>query len=322
MKIDYFIVGLLGAVALGLLLPAPGATGGVLQLDVVAKYGICGVFLLYGLSLAPQRMLHGLRNVRLHLAVQAMTFLGFPAVVLLGQRLAGDILPEAVDIGLFYVAALPSTVSSSVAMVSLARGNVPGAIFNATLSSLLGVVVTPLWMAWYLHNVGVSVPLLPTLLKVALLVILPIVVGQIARIWLAGWIVRNAFWVKHVDRVIILAIVLNSLSDATMSGIWTSYEPALLAETVALALLLFGVIYGLTIALARLLRFTREDEIALAFCGSKKSLAVGVPLAPVIFAGVPEVGLIIVPIIVFHFFQLIIVSALAARYARTAPAPA
>ena len=322
MKIDYFLVGLVLAVIVGVLLPTVGADHGLLRLDLVAKYGICAVFFLYGLSLAPQKMMHGLRNFRLHLLVQLLTFAVFPAIVLAAQYVTKGYLPEPLAIGLFYVAALPSTVSSSVAMVSLARGNVPGAIFNATVSSLIGVVVTPAWMAWYMQGAGQSVPFLPTLGKVALLVVLPIIAGQVARIWLSGWAQRNGYWTKHVDRAIILAIVLNSISDATVRGVWKDYEPTLLIETALASIALFAVIYAIALGLARLTRMNREDEIALAFCGSKKSLAFGVPLAPVIFGNMPEIGLIILPIILFHFFQLIIVSALAGVYARRTPSHA
>lgn len=322
MKIDYFLVGLVCVVILGLAVPSLGSSNGPLHLDMVTTYGICGVFFLYGLTLAPERILHGFRNVKVHVAVQLMTYVVFPAVVLLALTAFPNALPEPVNVGLFYVAALPSTVSSSVAMVSLARGNVPAALFNATLSSLIGVLITPLWMAWYLQSVGISIALAPTLLKVGLLVILPIVLGQIGRRWLAGWVTRNGYWVKHLDRLIILAIVLNSVSDATAAGIWTSHKPTLLIETAAAAVALFFVVYAIGLGISRLLGFDREDRIAFLFCGSKKSLAVGVPLAPVIFAGMQDIGLIIVPIMVFHFFQLIVVSAIAGKYARTAPAPA
>ena len=319
LKIDYFLVGLVCVVILGFVFPALGASDGPLHLDAVTDYGICGVFFLYGLTLAPERMFQGFKNIKVHVAVQLLTFAVFPAVVLLAQSALPDSLPAPVMIGLFYVAALPSTVSSSVAMVSLARGNVPVALFNATISSLIGVVLTPIWMAWYLQRVGISVPLLPTLMKVGLLVVLPIVLGQIGRHWLIGWITRNAYWVKHVDRFIILAIVMNSVSDATAAGIWTSYKPTLLLETAGAAMSLFLVIYVIALGIARLLGFDRENKIAFLFCGSKKSLAVGVPLAPVIFASMPDIGLVIVPIMVFHFFQLVVISGIAARYARTAP---
>lgn len=319
-RIDYFLGGLVLVVLLGFVLPGIGESGGPFHLDWVTNYGICGVFFLYGLMLVPERMLEGFRKVRVHVAIQLVTFVLFPMVVLAAQFLMPNFLPEPVKIGIFYVAALPSTVSSSVAMVSFARGNVPVALFNATVSSLIGVVITPLWMAWYLHSVGVSVPLLPTLGKIALLVVLPIVLGQIGRIWLVGWIGRNAYWVKHVDRLIILAIVMNAVSNATAAGIWTNYKPTLLVETAVTAMLLFGLIYTLGLGISKVLGFNRDDRIAFLFCGSKKSLAMGVPLAPVIFAGMPDIGLIIVPIMVFHFFQLVVVSGIASRYANTAPA--
>lgn len=321
-KLDYFLTGLVLVVIVGFLFPRLGASGGPLQLDQVTDYGIFVVFLLYGLTLAPEKMLASVRNYRVHIAIQALTFLIFPVVVLAVLAAAPDFFPEPVEMGLFYVAALPSTVSSSVAMVSLARGNVPAALFNATLSSLIGVVATPIWMSWYLQSVGVSMPLLPTLTKVALAVILPIILGQIGRIWLSGWIKRNGYWVKHIDRVIILAIVLNSFSDATVGGVWTAHDPMVLVEIAVAAILLFFFIYALAFGLSRLLGFNREDEIACIFCGSKKSLAVGVPLAPVIFGTMPDLGLIIAPIMVFHFFQLLIISGIAARYAKGAPAAA
>lgn len=320
LKLDYFLTGLVVVVILGFVLPSIGKSHGILHLDWVTNYGICGVFYIYGLTLVPKRMLEGFRNVRVHVAIQLATFVLFPAVVLAAQFVAPHLLPDPVKIGLFYVAALPSTVSSSVAMVSMARGNVPVALFNATLSSLIGVVVTPAWMAWYLQSVGMSVPLLPTLLKVALLVVLPIVLGQVSRLWLSGWISRNGHWVKHIDRLIILAIVMNAVSNATAAGIWTHYRPLLLVETAIASMLLFLLIFAIAMGIARLLGFNREDRIAFLFCGSKKSLAMGVPLAPVIFAGMPNLGLLIVPIMVFHFFQLIVVSGIASRYARTAPA--
>ncbi|MDW6022086.1 bile acid:sodium symporter family protein [Mesorhizobium sp. BAC0120] len=319
LKIDYFLAGLVCVVIAGFIFPALGASGGPIHLDLVTDYGISGVFFLYGLTLAPERMLQGFKNIKVHVAVQLLTFAVFPAVVLVAQSVLPDFLPSTVKIGLFYVAALPSTVSSSVAMVSLARGNVPVALFNATLSSLIGVVLTPLWMAWYLHSVGISIPLLPTLAKVGLVVVVPIVLGQIGRHWLLGWITRNSYWVKHVDRFIILAIVMNSVSDATAAGIWMNYKPILLVETALAAMLLFVVIYVIALGLSRLLGFDRDNKIAFLFCGSKKSLAVGVPLAPVIFGNMPDIGLVIVPIMVFHFFQLVVVSGIASRYARTAP---
>jgi len=211
-----------------------------------------------------------------------------------------------------------------VAMVSLARGNVPVAIFNATLSSLLGVFITPVLMAWYMQNTGTPIPLLPTVMKVVLLVLLPIVIGQIARSWLHGWAQRNNRWIKLADRAVILAIVYSSFADSVAEGIWSQQSPLLLAEIIGGAIMLFLVVYNLTRLVILPFDFDRDDTIACLFCASKKSLATGVPLAPVIFGHTPELGLYIAPIMLFHFFQLLIVSFIANGYAnqREAHAPA
>lgn len=317
-KIDGFVIALALAVGLAVLWPAPGRTHGMLHFDWITTYGVCGVFFLYGLTLAPERMRQGLWRWKTHLAIQLTTFGVFPLVVLGLEALLPGLLPPSADIGFFYVAALPSTVSSAVAMVSLARGDVPVAVFNATLSSLLGVFLTPLLMAWYLQSSGAPVPLLPTILKVVLLVLLPIVLGQFARHWLAAWAARQGRWIKLVDRAIILAIVYGSFCDSVAGGVWTSQDPSIVVIIAAAAILLFVLVYVITTLLAAAMRLGPGDRTSLQFCGSKKSLATGVPLAPVIFAGRPDLGLIILPIMLFHFFQLLIVSFLAARKARQA----
>ncbi|MEF2071511.1 bile acid:sodium symporter family protein [Consotaella aegiceratis] len=316
LKIDGFVLALVVVVAAAIIWPEPGRTGGLLHWELITTYGVCIVFFLYGLTLAPERMRQGLTRWKAHLMVVLTTFVIFPVVVLAAESLGTFGLPEAASIGFFYVAALPSTVSSSVAMVSLARGNVPVAIFNATLSSLLAVFVTPALMAWYLKSSGAPVPLLPTVMKVVLLVLLPIVLGQIARHWLAGWASRRGRMIKLADRGVILAIVYGAFCDSVSEGLFSRTDPATLIEIAALAILLFFIVFALTALGSKLLGMTRDDTIAVQFCGSKKSLATGVPLAPIIFAGRSDIGLIILPIMMFHFFQLLIVSVIAARYAR------
>lgn len=315
-KIDKFVLALAAAVVLAIVFPEPGRTGGFLHWDYLTTYGVCGVFFLYGLTLAPERMKLGMTRWKAHIVVVLTTFGLFPAVVLLALTAFPGALPEAAEIGFFFVAALPSTVSSSVAMVSLARGNVPVAIFNATLSSLLGVFLTPALMAWYLQSSGTPIPLLPTIFKVVLLVLLPIVLGQISRRWLGGWAERHKGFIKLADRGIILAIVYGSFSNSVSEGVFLRHDPLVVAEIAVAAIILFLVIYCVTLLVAKLLAMPEEDMIAVAFCGSKKSLAAGVPLAPVIFAGRSDVGLIILPIMLFHFFQLLIVSFIAARAGR------
>ena len=311
--LDGFLLSLIGAVLLAIAWPELGRSGGLIQLQNFANYGVAVVFLLYGLTLSPQKIREGLFNWRLHVVVQMATFLLFPLLVLGCLRAFGQQVPTEMALGFFYLAALPSTVSSSVAMTSIAKGNVPGAIFNASLSSLLGVFITPLWINAYLHSQGVGFPLGPVVLKIVLLVLVPIVVGQLLRPWLLSWLSRHAALTKLMDRATILAIVLNSFSDSVAEGVWSSHSTASLVGMAVASLALFVLVSLLMWSGCRALGFNREDNIAGVFCGSKKSLAAGVPMAKLMFGANPAIGLIIAPIMLYHFLQLVIVSVVARR---------
>ncbi|MGV8997521.1 MAG: bile acid:sodium symporter family protein [Parvibaculaceae bacterium] len=318
LNIDRFLQLILVVVIAAIVYPAAGATGSILHVEYVAGYGISIVFFLYGLTLAPEKMRAGLVKWRVHIVVQLATFVLFPLVVLVLIVATRGYLPDEVLTGFFYLAALPGTVSSSVAMTSLARGNVPVAIFNATLSAFLGVFLTPLLMAWYLNTTGASIPLESVILKIVGLVLVPTALGQIAHYWLKGWAARNNAWLKWCDKAVILAIVYNSFCDSIVQGVWASHDISLLAAMIVLVIALFYVIYYLMKLPCRVLGFNREDTIACMFCASKKSLATGVPLAAVIFGATPSLGLIIAPLMLFHFFQLVIVSFIANSYATEA----
>lgn len=315
LKLDPFLVALAAAVVLALVWPQPGVTGGVLHADKAASWGIAIIFFLYGVSLAPRRLLESATRWELHLVVQGATFGLFPLVVAGVLALAGSRVPEALATGFFFLAALPSTVSSSVAMTSLARGNVPVAIFNASISSLIGVFVTPALMAWYLHSVGEGLDLSAVILKLIVLVVLPLAVGQMLRPFLVGIVERHRALVRAADRAVILAIVYNSFCDSVAAGIWKGQSPFLLLEIVAGVLALFAVTYVLVGLACRLLGFSRPDTTAVVFCASKKSLATGLPMAHVMFGAAPELSLIIAPIMLYHFLQLLIVGVIAGRSA-------
>lgn len=317
-KIDGFLISLVATVALAIVWPAGGETGGVLHMDLIAKYGVSVIFFLYGLTLDPHKMRAGLGHWRLHITVQLATFVLFPLIILAVSPIFSRLLPEPVWLGFFFLAALPSTVSSSVAMTSLAHGNVPVAIFNATLSSLIGVFVTPILMAWYASASGDHMPLGDVLFKIIMLLLVPIIVGQIARRWLARWAHRHNKHIKLADRAIILAIVFNSFADSMAAGIWSKQDSVVILEMIVGVNVLFIVVFFLMQIPCKLLGFNREDTIAAVFCGSKKSLATGVPMGTLMFAGNPALGLIIAPIMLYHFFQLVIVSMIASRYAREA----
>ena len=315
LKLDPFIPALMAIVGLAVVWPDPGVSGGPLHADVLATYGIAVIFFLYGLTLAPEHLLQSAGHWRVHLVVQLATFVLFPALVLLSLPLLEGVFPREVLLGLFFLAALPSTVSSSVAMTSLARGNVPVAIFNASISSLLGVFITPLLMAWYLHATGSSLPLEDVILKLLVMVVLPLVVGQAARPLVRDLVARHKRVVRFADRAVILIIVYNSFCDSVAEGVWRGQDVSVLAEMAAYVIALFFAVYGLVGGVCRLMGLSVADRIATQFCASKKSLATGLPMAGVIFGATAQLSFVIAPLMMFHFLQLVIVSFLAAGFA-------
>ena len=231
-KFDWFMKGMLGAVLLAFLWPEPGAKGGFLQPELLNKLGVALVFYLNGLALSLASMKDGALRWRVHLLVQCSTFLLFP---LLGVALlwgSAGWMAAPLQIGFFYLCALPSTVSSSVALTIAARGNVAAAVFNATLSSLIGVLLTPLWMAWVLHQSGGNFAVGPVIVDLLLWVVLPLVLGQFSRPLLKDWASRHKGLLQKVDRITILLLVYTSFADTVKEGVWSRYNPLLLLQTV------------------------------------------------------------------------------------------
>ncbi len=314
-SVDGFMLALIAVVALAALIPQIGATGGPLHVDQVATYGIALIFFLYGLTLAPDKLKQGAAHWRLHLVVQAATFVLFPAIVFLLVFPFRDALPPGLATGFLYLGALPSTVSSSVALTGIARGNVPIAIFNATLSSIIGVFATPLIMAYFASTTGDPLPILPVITKIILLVLVPMALGQIARIWLKDIAAKHVKKIRMVDRIVILLIVFNAFSDSMIGGVWEGHDVFLIAAMAGGAILIFVVVYLVLKLVCKLLAFDVPDTIACLFCGTVKSLATGVPLARIMFGNAPLLGLIIAPTMIYHVFQLFVLGIIANRYA-------
>jgi sodium/bile acid cotransporter 7 len=217
--------------------------------------------------------------------------------------------------GFFYLCALPSTVSSSVALTVAARGNVPVALFNATLSALIGVLLTPLWMAWVMGQEGRSLDVTPVVIDLLLWVVLPLFVGQLSRPWLTTWAARRKAQIHIVDRVTILTLVYTSFCDSVQQGIWTNYGPIVVIQTMVVCALLFWLVYQFTQFASRVMGLPEEDRIAAVLCGSKKTLASGVPMAHLIFGTHPALGLILIPIMLYHPLQLAVGGLLSQRWA-------
>ncbi|HET8882271.1 MAG TPA: bile acid:sodium symporter family protein, partial [Solimonas sp.] len=313
--LDGFLAAMLLAIGVALLAPQLGASGGALHLDWLTHVGVALVFLLSGAGLSTEKLKAGAANWRLHLFVQLSTFAVFPLLGLLIDAGVGHWLPRELRVGFFYLCALPSTVSSSIAMTSLARGNIAGAVFNATLSSLIGMVLTPLYVSLFLSAAHHGAPLADQFIKIGEQLLLPFVIGQFLRHWIGDWIARNKPRVGLVDRAVIVLIVFNSFCDATAAGVWVRYGAGPLLVTALLTGVLLAVVLSLTHFVATRLRFAVDDEIAAVFCGSKKSLAAGAPMAALIFGSGGALGLIMLPIMIYHQLQLIVCSVIARRYA-------
>jgi sodium/bile acid cotransporter 7 len=318
---DWFLLGMVAVTVLAWLWPDPGAKGGVLRPELLNKLGVALIFLLHGLLLSFAALRAGTLLWRLHLVVQLSTYVLCPLIGLGALAALRGRLDPSLSLGIFYLCALPSTVSSSVAMTAAARGNVPAAVFNATLSSVLGVLVTPLWVGLVMGATGASLPLGRVILDLVTWLILPLVLGQLLRPLGGAWALRHKSKINIVDRCTILLLVYTSFCDSVKSGVWLGSGAGPLLSTLVFSVSLLGVLLLLVNAVCKRLGFSTEDRIAAVFCGSKKTLASGVPMARLMFAGQGGLSLILLPIMIYHPLQLIVCGWLAGRFAARSAAP-
>jgi len=313
LRIDPYIVALLAAVAVASLLPARGvvATG----FDYATTIAIGFLFFLYGARLSTKQAIDGLKHWRLHSVVFASTFLLFPLLGVAAKPLVPGVLTPELYAGLMFLCCLPSTVQSSIAFTSIARGNVAAAICSASLSNLIGIVLTPLLVTLLLftgtHAGAVS---LGSVREIMLQLLVPFVAGQLLRRWIGGFVTKHKKVLGYVDRGAILLVVYTAFSKGVVDGIWERLTPMSLLLLLVVNIVLLAIVMATTAFASCKLGFSREDEIAIVFCGSKKSLASGVPMAIVLLPAA-TVGLTILPLMLFHQIQLMVCAWLARRYA-------
>jgi len=313
-KLDWFLPGMVVAVGLAYFFPEPGAHGGWLYPELLTKAGVALIFFLHGVALSFASLRAGAFQWRLHLVVQLCTFLLFPLLGLGILSIPGGWIAADLRMGVFYLCALPSTVSSSIALTAAAKGNVPAAVFNATLSSVIGVALTPLWVEWYRGAAaGGGQALSDVVIDLMIWLVLPLVVGQVSRRWLAGWAARNEATINTVDRLTILMLVYTSFCDSMVMGVWKGHGMDAF-WTFVVSVVLFFVVMFLVGGVCDLMGFSFADRIAAIFCGSKKTLASGVPMAQIMFGNSPDLGLILLPIMIYHQMQLVICGYLAGRW--------
>ncbi|GCE39354.1 bile acid:sodium symporter [Rhodococcus sp. USK10] len=315
-KLDPFIIGILITVGIASLVPADGTA--LTAFTWATKVAVGILFFLYGARLSTQEALQGLRHWRLHLTILAATFVIFPLLGIAARVLVPTILTQPLYLGLLYVCLLPSTVQSSIAFVSIARGNVPGAIVSASFSNILGIVVTPLLVALLMTSEGTGFDA-SSAIGILVMLLLPFIAGQSVRRWIGPWVKKHGAPLKLVDRGSILLVVYVAFSEGMNEGIWGTLSAGRLLGLLAVCAVLLAIVLSLTWFGSKRLGFDRADQITITFCGSKKSLATGLPMATVLFASQP-IGLIVLPLMLFHQLQLLVCAWMAGRLARRAPA--
>jgi sodium/bile acid cotransporter 7 len=311
---DNFTLLLIAMVVLASLLPVHGE--GARWFDTLTKAAIGLLFFLHGAKLSRQAIWGGIMHWRLHLLVFCCTFVLFP---LLGWGLRPVLQPLVTPelyVGVLYLCVLPATVQSAIAFTAVARGNMAAAICSASASTLMGIVLTPVLVGLVLPQAGsAQQDVLGSIGRIMLQLLLPFVAGHLLRPWIGPFIARNAKMLKFVDQGSVLLVVYTAFSAAVVGGLWRMLPLPALAGLVAVCAVLLAAVLGFTTWVSRRLGFSKEDEITIVFCGSKKSLLSGVPMAKVLFAS-QAAGMIVLPLMIFHQMQLMVCAVLAQRYAK------
>ncbi|MFZ0872326.1 MAG: bile acid:sodium symporter family protein [Rhodanobacter sp.] len=313
---DRFTCALLCTVLLASVLPCRGATAQLF--NVLTDVAIALLFFLHGAKLSRAAVVAGITNWRLHLTVLASTFVLFPVLGWLLRPVLSPLVTPDLYLGVLFLCTLPSTVQSSIAFTSIARGNVSAAVCSASASSLLGIVITPLLVGVMLESHGRGGMSWDAVSGIVMQLLVPFVAGQVAQRWIGGWVQQHKPLVGLVDQGSVLLVVYSAFSAAVLEGLWKQAPPSVLGGLLVLNAVLLAAALLITCYGARALGFDKQDEITIVFCGSKKSLASGVPMAKVLFAGHP-LGMIVLPIMLFHQIQLMTCAVLARRYARRPP---
>jgi sodium/bile acid cotransporter 7 len=314
---DTFTLLLMAVVAVATLLPAQGA--GEVFFVWLTRLAIALLFFMHGAKLSRQAIIAGATHWRLHLLVFACTFVMFPLIGWALRPLLLPLLGLPLYIGMLYLCALPGTVQSAIAFTSIARGNVSAAVCSASASSLIGIGLTPLLLILLLdaEGAGQAATSLDAVVKICVQLLLPFVLGHLSRPWTGDWINRNRSWLVSVDQSSILLVVYTAFSASVVGGLWQAVSGRELVALTLVCCALLALVLFLTTWLARRLGFNREDEITIVFCGSKKSMATGVPMAQLLFTG-GAIGPALLPLMIFHQIQLMVCAVLAQRYARRA----
>ena len=315
---DVFVMALMATVTLATLVPCQGVSARLFGWAGV--FAIGSLFFLQGARLSREAIIAGMTNWRLHLAIAVTTFALFPMLGTAFTALFPHALTRTLVLGVLFLCALPSTVQSSIALTSIAQGNVAGAVCAATASSLIGLLLTPMLFGLMAHLYGGAIDV-SGMWKIFGELLLPFVVGHLLRPWIGAWAARNRSVLAVTDRSSILLVVYTAFSAAVMHGIWHQLPPMTLLVLGLVVAVLLATALLITHAGARVCGLDHADQVAVVFCGSQKSLVAGIPIAGVLFSG-PTLGVVVLPIMLYHPLQLVVCAWLARRYAARSAATA
>ncbi|MFD2541221.1 bile acid:sodium symporter family protein [Lacinutrix gracilariae] len=315
-KIDKFVLSILIVIGLAYIFPQWGTAESKIPIDTISSIGISLIFFFYGLKLSPSKLKEGIKNWKLHLLIQTSTFLIFPLLVLVFQPFIQNKEQEIIWLAFFFLAALPSTVSSSVVMVSIAKGNIPAAIFNASISGIIGIVLTPLWMGLFVKNPQADFNFVDIYIKLIVQIILPVLFGVVLQRYFGALALKNSKKLTLFDKSIILLIIYKSFANSFNDNIFSSVSILDLLLLFVSVLILFSILFYLIGFLAKKMQFNIEDQITAQFCGTKKSLVHGTVFSKIIFGNMATIGIILLPIMLFHATQILIISMVASKWSR------
>ncbi|WP_045214668.1 bile acid:sodium symporter family protein [Desulfonatronovibrio magnus] len=303
---NWFLLGLLIAAFAAWLTPGIGASGGLLRSEITTKMGVVLIFFFQGLTLSLQVMKKGMLQWKLHLYTQAFIFAVIPALCLIFIiPLSGILMPE-LAIGFFFLAALPTTIATSVAYTAMTRGNVAGAVFNSTLANLAGIFITPFLLSIWMQTGGTALPLSRLFLDISMMLLAPLLVGQIVRPFVSAWADQRKKLFSMLSSIIIIYIVYAAFCNSWQNNIWGSHGAGVALTAAFGGLFFFISIKFLVYRGIKVLKFNHEDAMAALFCAPQKTLAAGAPMASLIFASQPGLGIILLPLMFYHIFQLFI----------------
>lgn len=308
LKIDNFVISIIAVIALAYVFSETGISISKIPIDTIGSIGVSLIFFFYGLKLSAEKIRAGLRNWKLHVLVQTTTFVVFPLLVLMFYPFVTTESSRLIWISFLFLAALPSTVSSSVVMVSIAKGNLPAAIFNASISGLIGILVTPLWIGIFMKQRSVDYQLGDVYTKLVLEILLPVVVGVFLQPYLGRIARKFSRELNFFDKTIILLIIYKNFAESFEAKVFRSVLLSDLVLISVITILLFYSVFFISGYISRRLNFVLEDQITAQFCATKKSLVHGTVFSKILFPATMPLGVLLMPLMLFHAFQIFIIS--------------